>query len=122
MTLKSLRFLRRTIGAASSEDVVNDVLFRANPVRIAGYRFKFTKLSPTLLTFGVKKAENDVRYSDPEKTMLDFIYLWRYNGVPAEKIVADVAGWAEHASPSKLRSYARKYPKTVADIAARVAA
>ena len=101
------------------EDVVNDKLFRANPVNIAGYKFRFTKMSPSLLGFGIEKG-NEVKHSDPEKTILDFIYIWRYNGVPSEKIVADVSEWAKHASKGKLRSYAKKYPKTVAEIAERV--
>jgi predicted transcriptional regulator of viral defense system len=103
------------------EDVINDKLFRANPFAIAGYKFKFSRLSPPLLGFGVRKAGNGVRYSDPEKTLLDFIYLWRYNGIPEEKIEADVSGWAKGISKEKLRAYAKKYPNTVARIAARVA-
>jgi hypothetical protein len=103
------------------EDVVNDKLFRANPIAIAGYKFKFSRLSPSLLGFGIRKAGNGVRYSDPEKTLLDFIYLWRYNGIPEEKIVADVSGWEKGASKEKLIAYAKKYPKTVAEIAARLA-
>jgi hypothetical protein len=103
------------------EDVVNDKLFRANPIAIAGYKFKFSRLSPSLLGFGIRKAGNGVRYSDPEKTLLDFIYLWRYNGIPQEKIVADVSGWEKGASKEKLTAYAKKYPKTVAEIAARLA-
>lgn len=103
------------------EDVINDKLFRANSFTIAGYKFKFSKLSSALLGFGIKKGENGVRYSDPEKTILDFIYIWRYNGIPEEKIVADVSGWAKGASKEKLMAYAKKYPKTVAEIAARLA-
>jgi predicted transcriptional regulator of viral defense system len=103
------------------EDVINDKLFRANPFTIAGYKFKFSKLSRSLLDFGIKKGENGVNYSDREKTVLDFIYIWRYNGIPEEKIVADVSGWAKGASKEKLRGYAKKYPKTVAETAARLA-
>jgi predicted transcriptional regulator of viral defense system len=103
------------------EDVVNDKLFRANPFTIAGYKFKFSRLSPALLSFGIKKEENGVRYSDPEKTILDFIYVWRYNGIPEEKIVADVSAWAKNVVKEKLRVYAKKYPNTAAKIAERVA-
>jgi predicted transcriptional regulator of viral defense system len=103
------------------EDVVNDKLFRANPFTIAGHKFKFSRLSPALLGFGIRKAGNGVRYSDPEKTLLDFIYLWRYNGIPEEKIAADVGGWAKGASKEKLMAYAKRYPNTAAKIAARVA-
>lgn len=103
------------------EDVINDKLFRANPFTIAGYKFKFSKLSSALLDFGTKKGKNGVRYSDREKTVLDFIYVWRYNGIPEEKIAADVSSWARGASKGKLRAYAKKYPKTVAEVAARLA-
>ncbi len=116
----ALKLNNMTHESFAVEDVVNDKLFRANPMAIAGYKFKFSRLSPALLDFGIKKAENGVRYSDPEKTVLDFIYIWRYNGVPEEKIAADVSGWAKNAAKEKLRAYARKYPNTVARIAARV--
>ena len=52
--------------------------------------------------------------------MLDFIYVWRYNGMPEDKIVADIREWARHASRNRLRSYSSKYPSTVAEIAERV--
>jgi hypothetical protein len=70
---------------------------------------------------GIKKGENRVRYSDPEKTVLDFIYIWRYNDIPEEKIAADVSMWAKNVAKEKMMAYAKKYPKTVAEIAARVA-
>jgi predicted transcriptional regulator of viral defense system len=101
------------------EDVVSDKIFRANPITIAGYKFKFIKLSPTLLGFGIRK-EKGINYSDPEKTILDFIYIWRYNGVPEEKIVADVSEWATHATRKRLRSYAENYPRSVKEIVERV--
>lgn len=61
-----------------------------------------------------------INFSDPERTILDFIYLWRYNGVPDEKIVAGVSEWAKNISKEKTKSYARKYLNTVAEIAERV--
>lgn len=115
----ALKLNNMTHETFSVEDVVNDVLFRANPVNIAGYKFKFYRLSSSLLDFGIKK-QNGLRYSDPEKTVLDFIYVWRYHGTPSEKIIADVNAYAKNVSKEKLRRYARKYPKTVAEIAARV--
>jgi hypothetical protein len=102
------------------EDVINDSLFRANPMNIAGYKFKFTKLSPSLVCFGINKKDEMVRYSDPEKTVLDFIYIWRYNRVPDDKIVLDISQWAKQGSKEKLMSYAKKYPKTVTEIVERL--
>lgn len=97
------------------EDVLNDSIFRPKPMTIAGYRFKFTKVSPSLFDFGIKEKKS-IRYSDPEKTILDFAYIWRYNGMPTEKIAADVSDWAKDTSKKKLDRYASKYPKSVARI------
>jgi len=104
------------------EDVISDKIFSANPFTIAGYKFKFSRLSSSLLGFGVRKAEHGVRYSDPEKTILDFVYIWRYNGMPEEKIAVDVRMWAKGAAKEKVKEYAKRYPKTVAKIAERVVA
>lgn len=98
------------------EEVVSDSIFRANPFDIAGYKFRFVKLSPSLVSFGIKE-ERVLRYSDPEKTLLDFIYLARQKGTPADKIVADVSSWASGLSKDKIRKYAKKYPNTVAAVA-----
>jgi hypothetical protein len=95
--------------------VVNDKLLRSKPINIADSKFKFVKLTPKLLEFGI--IENNLKYSDPEKTILDFIYIWRYNGIPREKIILDVSEWAEHLSGEKVRKYAAHYPKTVREIA-----
>jgi len=103
----------------SVEDVVNDSILRPNPMTIAGYKFKFIKLSPSLLNFGINKKDG-IRYSDPEKTILDFIYIWRYNGIPSEKIIADVSDWAGNISEKKFEKYSKKYPKSVEEISKRM--
>ena len=115
----ALKLNNMTHETFSVEDVVNDLLFRANPVNIAGYKFKFYRLSPLLLDFGIKK-QNGLRYSDPEKTVLDFIYIWRYRGTPSEKIIADISDYAKSMSKDKTKSYVKKYPKTMAEIAGRL--
>jgi predicted transcriptional regulator of viral defense system len=96
------------------EYVISDKVFRAKPIKIAGYKFRFVKLKPSLLTFGIIK--NGLRYSDPEKTILDFVYRWRYNGIPKEKIVADGSEWGKNLSKLKVKNYSKSYPKTVQEI------
>jgi predicted transcriptional regulator of viral defense system len=98
--------------------VINDRIFRPNPVKIAGMRFKFVKISPSLLSFGMLK--NGLIYSDPEKTILDFMYLWRYNGISKEKIIADISDWTNNISGKKINDYAVKYPKSVRNIVSGV--
>ncbi len=102
----------------TTEYVINDFVFRPTPMRIAGYKFKFLKITPKLLDFGIKGKI--VRYSDAEKTILDFIYVWQYNSVPPEKILMDVSEWAEGISKVKIRRYSTRYPKSVGRIVERM--
>jgi predicted transcriptional regulator of viral defense system len=111
----ALKFNNITHESFAVDYVVNDTLLRSKPIKIAGYKFKFIKLTPRLLEFGV--VGNDLKYSDPEKTILDFIYTWRYNGIPKEKIVLDVSEWAKDISSEKTKKYSVNYPKTVQEIA-----
>ena len=92
--------------------VVNDKIQRSKPMNIAGYMFRFVKVKPQLLGFGV--VGGGLRRSDPEKTVLDFVYLWRYNGVPDRRIMQSVKEWMNGVDVVKLRDYSRYYPKTVA--------
>jgi len=114
----ALKFNNMTHESYSVDYVVNDKLLRSKPINIAGYKYRFVKLSSKLLQFGIVKE--NLRYSDPEKTILDFIYTWRYNGVPKEKIALDVSEWAKRISGEKTKKYAVNYPKTVQEIAEMV--
>lgn len=98
--------------------IINDKIFRAKPMNIAGYKFKFIKLSPHLLEFGIIK--NKLIYSDIEKTILDFIYLWKYNGISKEKIVLDIDEWIKNVSKEKIEEYMKRYPKTIREIVVEV--
>lgn len=96
------------------EEVISDSLFRSKPISIVGYKFKFVKISPSLLNFGIKKEGNmTIRYSDPEKTVLDFIYLSKHDGMSVDRIVMDVSDWSKNISKDKLKKYSKNYPKTV---------
>lgn len=92
------------------DSVINDTIFRANEMKIAGHGFRFVKIKPSLI-FGVKE-KGGIRYSDAEKTILDFLYLGRCRGRP----LLDVSELMEKASKRKLREYAKRYPKTVRDM------
>ncbi|MGH9991736.1 MAG: type IV toxin-antitoxin system AbiEi family antitoxin domain-containing protein [Nitrososphaera sp.] len=94
------------------DEVISDSLFRAKPINIAGHKFRFVKLSPSLLNFGIKR-EGLLRYSDPEKTILDFIYLSRQEGVPNDRILVNMSSWAEGLMKERISQHAKKYPKTV---------
>ena len=93
--------------------VINDSIFRQKPIKIAGCRFKFTKLVARMFDFGIVK-EDLLRYSDPEKTILDFVYLWKQNGKDDTIIEMNVSEWAENISKERMRMYVQYYPNSVA--------
>ena len=103
----------------SVDYVVNDKLLRVNPMKISGHRVRFLKLKSSLFSFGVIN-KGAVLYSDPEKTILDFIYIWRYSGLQKERIIADVGDWIGNLSWSKFLGYSKNYPRTVQVIAREI--
>jgi hypothetical protein len=102
----------------SVDYVVNDKLLRSKPINIVGCKYGFIKLAPKFIQFGI--IDDYLRYSGPEKTILDSIYTWRYNGVPREKIILNVSDWAKDISGEKTIMHAVNYPKTIREIAHEV--
>ncbi len=94
------------------DHVINDKIFRAKPIDIAGYKIKFHRISSKVLTFGIITRDN-IRFSDPEKTILDFLYILRYNGIPENKIIMDVSEYSNNILEEKIRKYVKHYPKSV---------
>jgi len=94
--------------------VISENLYRSKIINIDKYKFRFIKLKPSLLNFGI--IENRFRYSDLEKTILDFIYLWIYNNIPRKKILMDVAEYTNYISDKKIREYSKKYTNSVKEI------
>lgn len=92
--------------------VVNDSIFRHKEIEVAGEKVRFVKLRDKLFGFGVVE-KNGFRFSDPEKTVLDFIYVFRYRGVPEERIVSMIDDYSKNLKNEKIKSYLRFYPKTV---------
>lgn len=108
----ALKFNNVTHESFNVEDVISSSLFRSKPMEIAGNSFKFYKVSAKLMGFGIIEKES-IRYSDLEKTLLDFAYLWKYGGLSDAKIVADLSEWSNGASKKKIKSYMHNYPKAL---------
>ena len=73
----------------------------------------------TSLIFGIKE-KNNIRFSNVEKTILDFIYIESYSSIPEDKILLDVSEFAEKTNRDKLFEYLEKYPKSVRKIVEQV--
>lgn len=117
----ALKLNEMTHEVFTTEEVISGKILRIVPMTIAGHKFHFSKLSPKLTSFGIKKKETTItstklKYSDPEKTILDFIYLWKYEGLSANRVKMAKGEWAVGIDKKKLEKYAQNYPKTVRKI------
>ncbi|MHA1627232.1 MAG: type IV toxin-antitoxin system AbiEi family antitoxin domain-containing protein [Candidatus Asgardarchaeia archaeon] len=92
--------------------VLNDRIFRPKEIGIAGRKVKFIKLKSGLFGFGVIRRDGD-KFSDPEKTILDFIYVLRYRGVPERRIISIIEDYGKNLDRRRLGAYLRFYPKSV---------
>lgn len=100
----ALKFLNLTHEVFPVNIVINNRFNRPRPMSIAGSRFFFIKLKPSLF-FGLKKMVTDhatLYYSNIEKTLLDFLYLKRAINVNEY-----------HFNKSLFLSGAGKYPRVV---------
>ena len=98
----ALKFNNLTHEYFTVDFVISDKLFRAKPMLIMGRKVKFYKLVPKMLSFGIIK--DSFNYSDPEKTVLDLLYLSHYSKSEFE----DTAG---KLSKEKLFRYSKNYDK-----------
>jgi len=111
----ALRLNGMTHEERRDEAVISDSFYRIRGVPIGGKRFVVYKWRPELVTFGLV-TKGPYRYSDPEKTVLDFAY-WDHWRVSKGRSMTRV--WAEHAASvekNKMRRYLRHYPPAVSHL------
>lgn len=92
--------------------ILNDKIYRAKEIKIAGERVKFLKLTGKLVNFGIV-TESEKRFSDAEKTILDLIYISRYRSLPEGRITAMIEEYKKKMRADKILEYLRFYPKAV---------
>jgi predicted transcriptional regulator of viral defense system len=92
--------------------VLNDRIYRPKEIKVAGEKVKFLKLSSKLVDFGIVN-ENGKRFSDVEKTLLDFVYVSRYRSVPEERITSMIEEYKKRVKADKAIKYLKFYPKSV---------
>ncbi len=94
--------------------VISDSLYRNKSITINNHKYKFHKIKPSLLKFGIIK--NRFKYSDLEKTILDLIYLGVYSGKSKVKILMEISDYTQNLTKSKIRKYVQDYPNSVKKI------
>ncbi|MFW9999693.1 MAG: hypothetical protein ACFE9Q_13070 [Candidatus Hodarchaeota archaeon] len=88
--------------------LINDYIFKNQPIKILGKMFRFLRFKNALFNFGI--IQNKIRYSDHEKTILDLIYLWEFNHLNENRILIEVSKLLEGISEEKILQYAQYYP------------
>ncbi|MFP4423971.1 MAG: hypothetical protein ACLFP2_01940 [Candidatus Woesearchaeota archaeon] len=92
--------------------VLTDTISRKRPMSILGNKVMFVKVKPKLFTFGINR--DVIRYSDPEKTILDMLYLKSYRG--ERNIIDSLSDYIRDLSKPKLKKYAKYYNKKMEDL------
>ncbi|MFX1273472.1 MAG: hypothetical protein ACFFBP_12270 [Promethearchaeota archaeon] len=86
-------------------------LFKTKKINLLGKNITSLIFKSNLFQFGIIK--NDIRYSDLEKTFLDFIYLWKYKNIPNHKIISKLEKYHNILSQEIINEYAIYYPSNV---------
>jgi predicted transcriptional regulator of viral defense system len=92
--------------------IVNARIFRPKAIKVMGENVKFIKLKTKLFGFGTI-TENNIKFSDIEKTLLDFIYVSKYRSVLEERIIAVLEDYSKPVNADKIEAYLKFYPKTI---------
>jgi predicted transcriptional regulator of viral defense system len=105
----AIRLNNITYETTTVDYIINTKIFRPRFITIIGRKVKFIKLKKELFTFGITKNKT----SDLEKTILDIIYIARYNKEKNKEILNKIIDLIEICNKNKLTKYSKYYPKTV---------
>ena len=95
--------------------VILDRFFRNKTFRLNGRIINLIRFKNSLFYFGI--IDDGIRYSDPNKTVLDLAFLWDYNGEHKAKVLVKMSEYDEYLSKDKLLEYGQHYPKKIQRIA-----
>lgn len=107
----AIKLNNKTHETSATEYIINNKIFRPRPIKIIDKKYKFIKLKKKLFSFGI--INNNINYSDLEKTILDIIYISRYNKEGDKEIFNKVIDLIEICNKKILKKYLEYYPKTM---------
>jgi len=92
--------------------LLNDRIYRSKTIKVYGEDVEFIKIKPHLTEFGIIN-KGEIRYSDIEKTLLDFLYLSRYN--PRLRITTKnvMREYWDRTNKEKIHEYLKHYPRSL---------
>lgn len=94
--------------------LINNRILINKPFKIFGKRYRLLMFQDSLFNFGIINGK--IKYSDPEKTILDLLYLWEYSQKTENRIIVELSKLLDGSSKEKLIEYSEFYPKSTASI------
>ncbi|MFX1274192.1 MAG: hypothetical protein ACFFBP_00520 [Promethearchaeota archaeon] len=88
--------------------------FNRKNIIVLGKNLQVFIFNQELFTF--YKMKNGIKYSDLEKTFLDFLYLWKSNHVPDHKIFRILGKYRDQISQEKIMRYSAIYPSNIQQV------
>jgi predicted transcriptional regulator of viral defense system len=95
--------------------ILNEAIFRPKVIKVMGEKVKFIKLRSKLFGFGTL-TEDNIKFSDIEKTILDFIYVSKYRSVLEERIISVIEDYSKDVKADKINDYLKFYPRSVGKV------
>jgi len=92
------------------EFIISDKIKLKNPLTIMGREIVFKNIKTKLTRFGIIKEPYP--YSDTEKTILDLVYFAIYGNLGESGAKNAIIDYVDKCNKTKLREYAKHYPKT----------
>jgi hypothetical protein len=94
--------------------LINNRILINKPFKILGKKYRFLRFQDNLFNFGIINGK--IKYSDPEKTILDLLYLWDYSQKTENRIIVELSKLLNGSSKEKLIEYSEFYPKATINI------
>lgn len=94
--------------------LINDRILKNKPIKISGKTFRFFRFKNAFFNFGI--INKKVNYSDLEKTILDLIYLWKYNHMNENIILIELSKLLDGILEEKILEYSQYYPESIKNI------
>ena len=88
--------------------------FQKRKIILMGKNINVLVFNAKFFNFGIIK--NGIKYSDLEKTFLDFIYLWKLKEIPNLKIKLILEKYREKLSQKKMMHYIEYYSSEVKQV------
>ncbi len=92
--------------------LINDKITRPKPINVNGTPVRIIKSRRNVFDFGIV-ARDSLKFSDLEKTLLDFLYFSNYGTLPKDLVLRVWREYGDNTDKEKLRRYSKRYPRSI---------